>query len=164
LFPGRKAALVTLAHRRLGLIVQAGNPQGVQSLQDLAKKGLVFINRQIGAGTRVWLDAQLLEIGLTPDQIDGYETVANTHTDVCAAIAGGKSHSGLGIESAAANYGLDFIPLTLERYDLVFDGQRWEAAPIQSLLKILMDEGFIQLIESYTGYDTKETGRVRWVK
>jgi molybdate-binding protein/DNA-binding transcriptional regulator YhcF (GntR family) len=163
LFPGRRVALVTLAHRRLGLIVQAGNLQGVRSLKDLGRKGLIFINRQSGAGTRVWLDAQLLRLGLTADQIEGYETVANTHSDVCAAIAGGKAHLGLGIESAAANYGLDFIPLTLERYDLAVDGQRWECAPIQSLFKILLDKDFIQLIESYTGYDTKETGSIRWV-
>jgi putative molybdopterin biosynthesis protein len=140
-----------------------GNPQSVRSLADLAQKNLVFINRQTGAGIRVWLDAQLQRIGLTSDQINGYKTVANTHSDVCAAIADGKAHLGLGIEAAAANYGLDFIPLTFERYDLVIDGQRWEAAPIQSLLMVLRDKDIVRLIESYRGYDTKETGNVRWV-
>jgi DNA-binding transcriptional regulator YhcF (GntR family) len=81
LFPGRKVAMVTLAHRRLGLIIQAGNPRGVKAIADLAKKGLVFINRQSGAGTRVWLDAQLQRIGLAGNQIEGYETVAKTHAN-----------------------------------------------------------------------------------
>ncbi len=59
LLPGRPVALLTLAHRRLGLITPAGNPQAIAGLADLARAGLRFINRQRGSGTRVWLDAQL---------------------------------------------------------------------------------------------------------
>jgi molybdate-binding protein/DNA-binding transcriptional regulator YhcF (GntR family) len=163
LLPGRRVALVTLAHRWLGLILQPGNPFGVRSLKDLKKEGLRFINRQIGAGTRVWLEAQLLDLGIVPDTIAGYETIAHTHADVCATIAAGQSDLGLGIQSAAVNYDLDFIPLTVERYDLAIDGQRWDAAPIQNLLSIIHEPKFMRLIESLAGYETEQTGNVQWV-
>jgi putative molybdopterin biosynthesis protein len=163
LLPGRRVALVTLVHRRLGLIIQPGNPHDIRSLNDLGKEGQRFINRQVGSGTRVWLEAQLQNLGIATDLIEGYETVAHTHADVCAAVAAGQSDVGLSIESAAANYGLEFIPLTVERYDLAIDGQRWDAAPIQSLLGILNQPAFIRLIESLPGYETKQSGAVQWV-
>lgn len=163
LFPGRRAVLVTLTHRRFGLIVEPGNPRAFQSVEDFLAPDTLLINRQAGAGTRVWLDAQLAEIDLTPDQIEGYGSIAYTHSEVCAAISEGKANVGVGIESAAVNYGLDFVPLTMERYDLVFDGQRWEAAPVQSLLRIVQSKPFLKMIEHYTGYDTSETGKIHWV-
>jgi putative molybdopterin biosynthesis protein len=163
LLPGRRVALVTLVHRRLGLVVQPSNPHGIRSLKDLRKEGRRFINRQVGSGTRVWLEAKLQNLGITTDQIEGYETVAHTHADVCAAVAAGQSDVGLSIESAAVNYGLEFIPLTVERYDLAIDGQRWDAAPIQSLLEILHQPTFIRLIDSLPGYGTKQSGTIQWV-
>jgi molybdate-binding protein/DNA-binding transcriptional regulator YhcF (GntR family) len=163
LLPGRRVALVTLAHRWLGLIVQPGNPLGIRSLKDMKKEGLRFINRQSGAGTRVWLEAQLQELGIVPESIEGYDTIAHTHSDVCAAIAADQSDLGLGIQSASVNYSLDFIPLTVERYDLAVDGQRWNAAPIQSLLEILHEPKFIGLIETFSGYDTEQSGTVQWI-
>ncbi|HEX3051809.1 MAG TPA: substrate-binding domain-containing protein, partial [Aggregatilineaceae bacterium] len=73
LLPGRRTALITLAHRRLGLIVPPGNPAHVTGLHDMARPELRFVNRQRGAGTRVWLDAQLRVLQIAPEHIKGYE-------------------------------------------------------------------------------------------
>jgi DNA-binding transcriptional regulator YhcF (GntR family) len=73
LLPGRQAVLLTLAHRSLGLIVQPGNPQGLERLGDLARPDVRLVNRQVGSGTRVWLDAQLKALGISAETVSGYE-------------------------------------------------------------------------------------------
>ncbi len=71
LLPGKRVALATLAHRRLGLIVPGGNPAGIQGLADLARPGVRFVNRQPGSGTRVWLDVALKKAGLASSRFRG---------------------------------------------------------------------------------------------
>ena len=133
LLPGRRIALLTLAHRRLGLIVPPGNPGGLTGLADLTRPGLRFVNRQRGAGTRVWLDAQLRRLGIPAASIAGYEREAATHEDVARAVAEGRADAGLGIEAAALSYGLGFVFLAIEPYDLVIPAEMWDTAPVQAL-------------------------------
>jgi molybdate-binding protein/DNA-binding transcriptional regulator YhcF (GntR family) len=163
LLPGRRVALITLAHRRLGLITPRGNPQAVNGLEDLARPGLRFINRQWGAGTRVWLDTRLEELGIRSGQIEGYDNTANTHLEVAGAVAEGQADVGLGVEAAALAYGLGFTLLTIERYDLVIPAEVWELEAIQTLARWLTSEEAAQDINGIGGYDTGQTGHVEWV-
>ncbi|MBN2550244.1 MAG: GntR family transcriptional regulator [Anaerolineales bacterium] len=164
LLPGRDLALVTLAHRRLGLIFPAGNPAEITSLSDIARPGLIFINRQPGSGTRVWLDARLHKLGITAEQIHGYQNVKNTHSEIAQAIAEGQADVGLGMEAAARAYSLDFIPLVLERYDLVIPKETFGLPAIQALTKWLVSPEAQQEIASLAGYDTRLTGQVEWIE
>jgi putative molybdopterin biosynthesis protein len=91
LLPGKRIALVTLAYRRLGLILPPGNPDGIRGLEDLARPGLRFVNRQSGSGTRVWLDIAIQKAGLQPQQIQGYTDEFITHSAVAQAVAEGKA-------------------------------------------------------------------------
>lgn len=163
LLPGQRMALLTLAHRHLGLIVPPSNPAAITGLHDLARPGLRFINRQPGAGTRVWLDARLRHLGLSSEQISGYENEVQTHSEVARAIAEGRADVGLGVEAAALAYGLDFIPLTSERYDFVIPVEVWHRPPIQSLIRWLTSDEAKQEIVALGGYDVQETGRVEWL-
>lgn len=162
--PGRRVALVTLAHRRLGLILPRGNPAAITGLRDLARSGVRFINRQSGAGTRVWLDAQLRKVEIRPDQVAGYEDAVATHSEVARAIAEGRADAGLGIEAAALAYGLAFICLTTERYDLVFPADVWALPPVQQLVTWLSGDEARAVLAELGGYDTRQTGHVAWVE
>ncbi|MFQ5611805.1 MAG: substrate-binding domain-containing protein [Anaerolineae bacterium] len=164
LLPGRQVALLTLAHRRLGLIVRPTNPNSVAGLEDLARPGLRFVNRQSGAGTRVWLDARLRDLEIPPQGIKGYNEEAQTHSAVARTIAEGKADVGLGIEAAALAYGLDFLPLTTERYDLVIPVETWERPPLQSLARWLATDAAKSEIAALGGYEVGQTGQVAWVK
>jgi len=163
LLPGRRVALVTLAHRRLGFIVPPGNPAGLTAVSDLARPGLRFINRQRGAGTRVWLDAQLARLGINPARIEGYEDRVATHEEVARAVAEGRADAGLGVETAALSYGLGFVGLTTERYDLAIPAEVWESAPVQQLAAWLATDEARAAIAALGGYETGATGRVEWV-
>lgn len=163
ILPGRQVALLTLAHRRLGLMMLRSNPAGISGLEDLSRPELRFINRQPGTGTRVWLEAQLHRRGLVPARICGYANEAQTHSGVAQAIAEGRADVGLGVEAAALAYDLGFLPLTTERYDLVIPVEVWDQAPVQALLRWLATDEAKSGIKALGGYDVAETGRVEWI-
>ncbi len=162
--PGRRVALLTLAHRRVGLIVTPGNPMGLSGLSDLARPGLRFVHRPPGTGTRVWLDAQLRRLGLEGPLPCPAVTEVATHTELALLIADGRADAGLGIEAAARACGLDFVPLTRQRYDLVVPAENWESPPIAALAEWLTTPPARALIADLGGYETEETGKVTWVE
>ncbi|MCP4542238.1 MAG: GntR family transcriptional regulator [Chloroflexi bacterium] len=163
LLPGRRVVLLTLAHRSLGLAVPPGNPQKIKSLVDITKPGVRLINRQSGSGTRVWLDAQLKSLDVQLESVSGYEQEEITHLAVAHAVEDGRATVGLGIHAAAAACGLDFVPLTKERYDLVLSEAAWSLPTGQALVKVVRSDRFQETISALGGYDTAETGQETWV-
>ncbi|MEJ2757639.1 MAG: substrate-binding domain-containing protein [Anaerolineales bacterium] len=163
LFPGKRIALVRLANRNIGLIVQPDNPFSIKNLKDLAHPNIRFINRQSGAGTRVWLDAHLKLIGIPTNKINGYKKEVSSHADIAGAVLDDKADVGLGIETAALGYGLDFIPLTTESYDLVVPQENWQNDGIQRIITALQEPNLVETIRLLGGYDTSSTGKVEWV-
>ena len=126
-----------LVHRDQGLIVAPGNPTGTTGIEDVASRGLRYVNRQRGAGTRMLLDHELARHGIEPDSIDGYRREEHTHLAVAAAVAAGRADCGLGVLAAARAFGLDFVPVAREPYDLVLLADSIEdelLAPLWSLL------------------------------
>ena len=163
LLPGRRVALLTLAHRRLGLILPAGNPLGIAGLADLARPGLRFANRQPGSGTRVWLDAALRRLGIDAAFIQGYDYERLTHSDVARAVAEAQADAGFGLETAALTLGLDFIPLVTEPYDLVIPAENLALPGIQRLQTWLGSPEACQALSALGGYEITHTGEIAWV-
>ncbi|MEE8392538.1 MAG: substrate-binding domain-containing protein [Anaerolineae bacterium] len=163
LLPGRRVVLLTLAHRSLGLITPPGNPQDLQGLADLVLPDVHLVNRQSGSGTRVWLDAQLKALGITPESVPGYEREELTHLAVARAVDRGEASTGLGIHAAASAYGLGFVPLTKERYDLVLTETVWNLAAAQALIAVVRSNRFREAVAAFGGYDTSETGQEMWI-
>ena len=157
---GRHVVVVNLVHRIQGLILPRGNPMSVKTLGDLKLPDLSFINRQRGSGTRLLLDYKLKELGISADEIRGYDREEYTHLAVAAAVAGGRADVGLGILSAAKALDLDFIPLLSEQYDLVILGSHYETDNIQLLLSIIRGEAFRKEVDALGGYDTSMMGHV----
>ena len=162
LFPGRRMPLVTLAQRRVGLVMAPGNPHNIRGLRDLRRKHVRFVNRQAGSGTRVWLDVELRKAGLSSTTINGYEREVTTHSEVAGRVAEGEADTGLALEGSAMAYGLDFLPLALETYDLAVSDLR--APGVAELITWLATPDAGEVVASFGGYLTAETGRVRWVE
>jgi putative molybdopterin biosynthesis protein len=160
IFTGREVTLITLAHRRQGLILPPGNPRKIYALADLPASGARFANRQLGSGTRVWLDAMLAKAGIPGEQIMGYESVYQTHSDVARQVAEGKADVGLGLETAAAAFGLDFVFLNRERYDLVLPAETMALQSAQKLTAWLASPEARDFLARYPGYDSSETGTI----
>lgn len=154
----REVALITLVYRQQGFMVQPGNPQNIQSVADLLLDDITFINRQAGSGTRVLLDHELEKADLDPDAINGYDAEEYTHMAVAVSVLSGKADVGLGILAAARALGLDFVPVTEERYDLIIPREFLELSSIRKVLTIIETEEFKQAVEAKGGYSTRETG------
>jgi len=157
-FPDRSVTLFTLAYREQGLMVLPGNPKGIRGLQDLAREDVTLINRNPGSGTRVWLDRQLSESGIDMQRLRGYEREVRTHTQIAEAIQTGSADVGLGLQAAAQQYQLDFIPLFQERYDLVIPQEMLANQHLVRLLDYLQSGAFRRDANSLGGYDTAHSG------
>ena len=159
LLPGRDPAVVRLTHREQGLIVAPGNPLGLTGVDDLARPELRYVNRQRGAGTRVLLDHELRKRGIEPDAVNGYAREEHTHLAVAAAVAAGRADCGLGVLAAARAFGLDFVPVAKEPYDLVLDRETAEEELLAPLWELLESPAFGEAVTRLGGYDTAEMGR-----
>jgi putative molybdopterin biosynthesis protein len=157
--PGVPIKLIVLVGRQQGLMVTRGNPKNIQSLKDLPREDISYINRQSGAGTRVLLDYHLRLLGLSADSIKGYHLEEYTHLAVAAAIASGRADCGLGIAAAAQALNLDFISLFQERYDLVIPQQYYDDPLLAPLLSLLHDQEFQKAVSSLPGYNIDQMGQ-----
>ena len=160
--PGKRVAIFTLAQRRLGLLVPFGNPANIHTLADLASPDLRFVNRQPGSGTRLWLDTVLSKAGIQTKKILGYHEEKMTHSAIARTVAEGHADVGIELEAAARSYNLDFIPLTLDRYDLVIPAEVISLEPLQKLIEWLRQNSTRKTIGDLGGYVTELTGRLEW--
>ena len=159
-FIQKSAAVVPLFHRELGLVLRAGNPLGFRTLADLARAGVRMINRQQGSGTRHYSDQEFSRLGIDPKTIKGYDDCVPTHLEVGLKILRQEADAGMATKAAARLLGLDFIPLTQERFDIVIPKGRFFSPAIQTFLEIVGSREFRARVEAMGGYDTSESGRV----
>ena len=158
---GKKFHLVTFASWEQGLLVQKGNPKSLRQVADMAQKKVTCINREPGAGARLLLDAQLEHFGISQGEVRGYQDIVSSHLEVARYVSEGRVDVGIGVQSVARVCGLDFVPLQVERYDLVIPDKLLQTHPSLSLfLDTLVSKRLRTEIEALGGYDTSETGRV----
>lgn len=156
---GWKAA--RLLDRTQGLMVKPGNPKNLHRLTDLTRKGIRFVNRQPGSGTRLCLDFLLSQQGIHPADIHGYAHEEFTHQAVAATIASGMADVTFGIEAAAREQKLDFVPIVNEHYFLATRGNLLSRPGVAALLALLDSREFRRLVNSFEGY--RSVASLQWV-
>ena len=157
--PGRDV-LVRFAAREQGLMVPHGNPKRLASLGDVAKTHARFVNRQRGSGTRRLVDRLLQEAGIAPETLRGYGTEEYTHRAVAATVAAGGADAAFGVHAAAAELGLDFVPVLRERYWLAIRERTLATPAAQRLLEALSGKPLARIGRSFAGYDFAGAGTV----
>jgi len=160
---GQAAQLVTLWTWEQGLLLAPDNPLGVTGIEDLAGGRLRLVNRPPGAGSRHLLDRLLEEAGLSQggrNTLLGYGREAATHLELAETIARGEADVGLGIRSVADALGLAFVPLALERFDLVVPERHLERPALRALLEQVKQPAFRREVEALGGYDPRHAGEV----
>jgi putative molybdopterin biosynthesis protein len=157
-FADREVELVTLADRAQGLMLAPGNPRSIRRLQDLARPGIRFVNRNSGSGTRLWLEHALQREGVRAQSIPGYASQVSTHTEAASLIHSGMADAALGLQASAHEFGLDFIPLFEERYDLVLPKRSKNM--LSPLLDFIQTATFRSSVNAMTGYNTARSGEL----
>jgi putative molybdopterin biosynthesis protein len=150
--------LMEWAKRTQGLIIGKSNAGSIRGIGDLAGKRVV--QRQAGAGSQALLQKLLKAENLSLEDIQAVGAPALNENDVAQAVAGGHADAGLAIEAVARQYGLEFIPLEVERFDLAFWRRDWFEPPLQRLCKFTSTAAFRMQAEEFGGYDLSGHGTV----
>ena len=145
------------ANRQQGLVVARGNPLRLETISDLARTRAAFVNRQAGSGTRLCFDHLLAQHRIRPSQINGYQHEEFTHAAVAATVASGMAQAGFGIEAAAREQRLDFVPIVTERYFLAARAATWERPGAAALLAALRAGALKSILASLPGYAPPRT-------
>lgn len=150
----REHYIVWLLSRRQGLMVAHGNPKRIRKVADLTRRGLHFVNRERGSGTRLLFDALLSRQQISPMEIDGYDTEEFTHMATAATVRTGMADATFGIEAAARAHGLNFLPIATERYYFACRRNRPTEIGLNTLLATAASAVFKRAIAKIGGYDT----------
>ncbi len=152
------AEVIGFCSWREGLVLRRGLADGVTGLRDVARRGLRLVNREPGSEARSVLDRELGRLGIDAGQLPGYGTRATGHLQVASAIAAGLADVGVASEPAALAYGLAFVPLAAERYDLVIPAGLAGSREVQGLVKVLSSRWLLDQLASLPGYDPARCG------
>ncbi|WP_027855052.1 substrate-binding domain-containing protein [Marinobacterium litorale] len=156
----RAHRIIRFITRQQGLMVAPGNPLGVSNLHDLFGRGVRFINREPNSGTRLLLDALLAQEGLeNSEQLEGGGTEF-THSAVAAHVASAMADAGFGVQAAASQFGLAFIPLAREHYLFVCHHRTLEQPACRNLIDLLSSNTFREAVHKLPGYDAEACGSV----
>jgi molybdate-binding protein/DNA-binding XRE family transcriptional regulator len=159
-FGSRPMVVVTFAHLEEGFAVAKGNPRRIRKPEDIARPEVRFVNREPGAGARRLLDRLLRKARVPTSAIEGYERLLGGHLQVAQAVAMGVADAGIVARSAAIAHGLDFVPLSEERFDLVFP-KEWSAdVRAARIVETLEGRAFRRELASLGGYNTRQSGQV----
>jgi molybdate transport repressor ModE-like protein len=152
--------LITFVSRTQGFLVPAGNPLGIARVADLCREGVRIVNRQRGSGTRALLEHLISSAGLDRTRIAGYDSEETTHGAVAALIAGRQADVGFGVQAAAAEYGLGFVPVCREQYYFACRAADLDSPPVRTLLALLREPRFARDLAALPGYSAPAAGRV----
>jgi excisionase family DNA binding protein len=156
----RPVVVVNCFRRELGLVTWRGNPRRLGGLSDLGRRGVRFVNRQPGSGTRAFLDAGLAESGLSAGDVAGYADAVSTHWAVGLRVLRAEADAGLATRAVATALSLAFLPLARERFDLIVPRDVFFQPGVQALIEALRSPRFHRGLERLGGYDWQQAGRV----
>ena len=150
--------------REMGLIVKRGNPLAITSLESLRDSAVRFVNRDPDSGTRRLFEQLLSQHAVSGAQINGYDQFEFTHAAVAAYVASDMADVSFGVEAAARQFDLGFVPLVTEDYFFVCRKEFLELDSMKRLLLILRGQEFQDAIAQLPGYHCKGAGVVYTVK
>ncbi len=162
--PNIKPVLVNLFYRDLGFVVAPKNPLGIRGFKDLTRKGVRFVNRQEGSGTRVLLDYNLKRLKISHSEIEGYEREIYTHLEMGLAILSKEADVGIAAIAISKLLNLHFIPITRESFDMILDQSTFFDKGVQAFIEILNSKEFRSQVDRLGSYDFKNSGKILYSK
>ncbi len=160
LFGKNNVHVVTFAEWQEGLAVRRGNPKQIRSVADLNDKQISIVNREKGSGARELLDSSLQTAKIAPESIRGYDQIVPGHLAAALAVANSQADCAVMTISAAKCFGLDFIPLSTSRFDLIVAASEMDATGIRTLLDALNRASLRRKLAMLAGYEVRHTGEM----
>jgi len=158
MFPRGAVAVVSFAVWEEGIVTARGNPKAIRGVEDFARRDVTMVNREAGAGSRKLLDARLECLKIPVSGIRGYRAEASGHLPAAWRVHTGEADCCISTRAAARLFGLGFVPLVSERYDLAIRRQHLDLPGIRALLDVLSRSQFRRELDSLGGYDARAAG------
>jgi putative molybdopterin biosynthesis protein len=158
-FGENNVRVVTFAEWEQGLVVRRGNPKRIRAVADLAEKQIRIVNREKGSGARDLFDSALRTAGISSKSIRGYDRIAPSHLAAALGVANFQADCCVATVSAARCLGLDFVPLSRERFDLIVDSTEVDTAGIGFMFDALNRASLRRKLASLAGYEVRHTGQ-----
>jgi len=159
-FKANTYKVIRFVTRKQGLIVKKDNPKNITKVSDLMLNNIKFINRQKNSGTRLLIDELFKRALLDSKDVIGFDRFEFTHSAIAAYVASGMADVGIGIETAARQFDLDFIPLTTEHYVLVCHRKTLKELPVQRLITQIKSNKFHEEVSKLAGYESISCGDI----
>jgi putative molybdopterin biosynthesis protein len=102
----------------------------------------------------------LARLGIDPLNIRGYENEVHTHLDIGLSVFSNETDVGIATPAVSRLFGLSFIPVTRERFDMILDQHTFFQGGVQALMEVLKSEGFREKVARLGNYDCKDSGRI----
>lgn len=156
---GNNLSVIELFEREIGWINRpAAKPP---TLEDVAQRRALLVNRNSASSTHHQLNALVTTVGLNPEDLTGFYHEENSHLAVACTIAAGHGDLGLGIRAAADHYGLQFRPVSKERYFFVLHNNDLQYPALDILLPWLRSAEVHEQVEHAAGYRPLNLGRTQ---
>ena len=155
------AVLVGFALREQGLLVAPGNPRALSDLKDAVARRARIVQRPDGAGAQQLLMGLLRRDGLSLADLRK-PIHAPTGPDIAQAIRADQGDCGIATRAVATAAGLDFVPLCVERFDLLMRQRDYFRPPMQTFLRLLATPAFAARAVALGGLDVSQAGAIRW--
>jgi len=153
--------LVHLFNRSQGLIVRPMDLERLQDPSEALDYSARWVTRQEGAGSQRFLNEWLAGHAFPQDQLT-VGSIAFSEREVASLIAKGEADIGPGTLSAAREFGLGFIPVCDESFDLVVPRNVYFRNLLQNLFEFLQSPEGLSLAQRLQGYDLSRCGRLIW--
>jgi putative molybdopterin biosynthesis protein len=144
--------VIRFVTRQQGLMIKKDNPKGIEKIADMLRPGIKFINRQNNSGTRLLIEEIFRRASVDFEKVAGFNDIEFTHSAIAAYVASGMADAGIGVETAARQFGLGFMPLTTENYVLVCHHKSVKTFAVQQLISELKTEKFHDAVLNLAGY------------
>jgi excisionase family DNA binding protein len=155
------AVVIAFGRREQGILVAPGNPKGLSDIASLERRKARVAQRPEGAGAQLLFLALLAQAGIAPGALDLLRPPCPTGADVAQAVQSGRADCGIATRAVALTAGLDFLPITWERFDLALRQRDYFRSGPQALFGFLGRAPFRERALELGGYDVSEAGTVR---
>lgn len=159
--PGVPYVQIHWARREVGLVLASGNPKRIRAVADLARDDVRVVDRTAAAGSHLLFRRVLRDAGLGVKDLSLIPIEARNETDIAAMILEGRADAGFAVRAAANRFGLSFLPLRWDCFDLVIERRDYFEPPFQKLLKFAATPALAERARLFGGYDVSDLGRVR---
>jgi excisionase family DNA binding protein len=159
----RELVVMHMFDREIGLIINHSLKHIIKDFSSITQPEVVFINRQEGSGIRQLIDLYMTRYAINPKHIKGYTNVKYSHIEIGLAIQSGEANCGVASVAIANFFKLPFIPLTVESFDMIISKDIFFNQTIQSLIKLLHNQSFINKIKSIGNYNFFNSGEIIYV-